>query len=139
MRVGTGRSVYSMIPRSLNVAGKTGSTDDLRDSWVAGFSGDYLAVVWIGRDDNKPARLTGSSGALKIWGAVMKKISRQPVDLIPPEEIEMVWVDPATLLRADNTCPGAVRYPYIKGSAPQRYAPCARAQQNGTRSWFSDW
>ena len=139
MRVGTGRSVYSTIPRSLNVAGKTGSTDDLRDSWVAGFSGDYLGVVWIGRDDNRPARLTGSSGALKIWGAVMKKISRQSVDLIPPEEIEMVWVDPATSLRADKTCPGAVRYPYIKGSAPQRYAPCARAPQNKMRSWFSDW
>ena len=139
MRIGTGRSVYSMIPRNLNVAGKTGSTDNLRDSWVAGFSGDYLAVVWIGRDDNQPARLTGSSGALKIWGAVMKKISHQPVDLIPPEEIEMVWVDPATSLRADKSCRGAVRYPYIKGSAPKRYAPCARAPQNRMRSWFSDW
>jgi penicillin-binding protein 1B len=139
MRSGTGRSVYSVIPRNLNVAGKTGSTDNLRDSWVAGFSGDYLAVVWVGRDDNKPARLTGSSGALKIWGAVMKKISRQPVDLIPPEEIEMVWIDPATSLRAGAACPGAVRYPYIKGSAPQQYAPCARARQNRTRSWFSDW
>lgn len=139
MRVGTGRSVYSVIPKELKVAGKTGSTDDLRDSWVAGFSGDYLAVVWIGRDDNRPARLTGSSGALKIWGAVMKKISRQPVDLIPPEEIEMVWVDPATSLRADKTCPGAARYPYIKGSAPQRYAPCVRQPQNKERSWFSDW
>ena len=49
---GTGRSVYRYLPEALSLAGKTGTTDDGRDSWFAGFSGDYLAVAWLGRDDN---------------------------------------------------------------------------------------
>src|SRR5690606_11840576 len=52
MLEGTGRSVYNHVPRSLTLAGKTGTTNDSRDSWFAGFSQDLLAVVWLGRDDN---------------------------------------------------------------------------------------
>ncbi|MCI0654905.1 MAG: penicillin-binding protein 1B, partial [Methylococcaceae bacterium] len=118
MREGTGRSVYSMIPRHYNVAGKTGTTNDLRDSWFAGFSGDYLGVVWIGRDDNKPTGLTGSSGALRVWSRLMRDASKQPVDLIPPESIEWVWIDRKSGLRADEGCKNAVEYPFISGSAP---------------------
>ena len=59
MRTGTGRSAYQRLPRDLVVAGKTGTTDDLRDSWFAGFDENHLAVVWIGRDDNQPIGLTG--------------------------------------------------------------------------------
>ena len=141
MRRGTGRSVYSMIPKTLNVAGKTGTTNRGRDSWFAGFSGDYLSVVWVGRDDNKPTGLTGSSGALKVWGSFMKKVSRQPVDLIAPESVETIWIDPRSGLRGDKNCPGAVQYPYIKGSAPSRYSLCVK-RGNGSsdsRSWFQFW
>src|SRR5690606_13609814 len=67
MREGTGRGVYRRLPQTLAVAGKTGTTDDLRDSWFAGFTGNHLAVVWLGRDDNGPTHLTGSTGALTVW------------------------------------------------------------------------
>ncbi|MGD8631541.1 MAG: penicillin-binding protein 1B, partial [Gammaproteobacteria bacterium] len=67
VREGTGRALYQVLPENWDIAGKTGTTDDLRDSWFAGFSGDHLGVVWIGRDDNASTGLTGSSGALRIW------------------------------------------------------------------------
>ncbi len=125
MRSGTGRSAYQYFPSDMNLAGKTGTTNGNRDSWFAGFSGDYLSVVWIGRDDNKPAGLTGSSGALQVWIALMRQIAKQPVILAPPEDVEMALIDKRTGLRANESCADAVSYPFIKGSAPVRWAPCA--------------
>src|SRR5690606_16142867 len=71
MNSGTGRAAYNSLPRSLNLAGKSGTTNDTRDSWFAGYSGNYMAVVWLGLDDNKTTGLTGSSGALPVWTNVM--------------------------------------------------------------------
>lgn len=125
MRNGTGQSAYEYLPASLNLAGKTGTTNSYRDSWFAGFSGDYLSVVWIGRDDNKPTALSGSSGALQLWISLMRKIAHKPVLLSPPDDIEAVLIDSQSGLRANQFCPDAVSYPYIKGSEPKEYAPCA--------------
>ncbi len=124
-REGTAKSVYSYLPRDFNVAGKTGTTNDMRDSWFAGFTGDYVGVVWIGRDDNQPAKLTGAQGALQLWGAAMGRISHEPLNLDPPDDIESVWVDRNNGLRASEACPSAERYPFIAGSAPQQFSACA--------------
>lgn len=78
---GTARYAHRMLPKHLRLAGKTGTTDDLRDSWFAGFGADRLAVVWVGRDDNKPAKLTGSSGALRVWTDLM---AAAPPRSLPP-------------------------------------------------------
>ena len=115
---GTGRSLYSYLPRQLNVVGKTGTTNDLRDSWFAGFTGDYVGVVWVGRDDNQPARLTGAQGALRLWGLTMKQIAREPVSLARPKNIVDAWIDRQTGRRSDDACPLAIRLPFIKGSEP---------------------
>lgn len=64
---GTAQHAKRVLPTHLHLAGKTGTTDDLRDSWYAGFGAKRLSVVWVGRDDNKPAKLTGASGALHVW------------------------------------------------------------------------
>ena len=74
MREGTGRSAYQQLPRDLQLAGKTGTTNDLKDSWFAGYTGDYLAVFWVGRDDNKSTSLTGSSGALELYIRYLKHL-----------------------------------------------------------------
>jgi penicillin-binding protein 1B len=76
MRDGTGRYASRMLGTS-NIAGKTGTTDELRDSWFAGFGRDRLAVVWLGRDNNEPAGLSGSSGALRVWTDVMTAVGVQ--------------------------------------------------------------
>ncbi|QXP87667.1 penicillin-binding protein 1B [Methylococcus capsulatus] len=136
MSEGTGRSVYAYLPENFHVAGKTGTTNDMRDSWFAGFSGDYTGVVWVGRDDNRPAGLTGARGALQIWGATMQKLAKEPLDLIPPENIVMLRVDRQTGLRADDGCPDAHELPFIKGSEPAAWAPCAEGGETGGDSWF---
>jgi penicillin-binding protein 1B len=115
---GTGKAVYSFLPRKFDVVGKTGTTNDLRDSWFAGFTGDYLGVVWVGRDDNKSARLTGAQGALRIWGLAMKQIAREPVTLAKPQNIVDSWIDRQTGLRSNDDCPNAMAMPFIRGSVP---------------------
>src|SRR5258706_7768625 len=63
---GTGTGLSAFLPADIKIAGKTGTTDDLRDSWFAGFTGDKLAIVWVGRDDNQSTGLTGAAGALTV-------------------------------------------------------------------------
>jgi len=124
VREGTARSLSRYLPAELGVAGKTGTTDDFRDSWFAGFTGDKVAVVWVGRDDNAPAGLSGARGALPIWGQVIRRIRPAPVMLLPPEEVELVWIDPANGLRADESCDGASRVPFLRGGAPTLTSSC---------------
>jgi len=138
MNVGTGRSAYLYLPKEFGLVGKTGTTNVLRDSWFAGYSGDFLSVVWIGRDDNKPSGLAGASGALQIWASLMGKVSKQHVSLIAPDNIEMNWIDPVNGLRANEACAGAIRYPYIKGSAPTQDSPCVSSSINRAKTWFND-
>lgn len=68
---GTARRLSWQFP-NIGFAGKTGTTDNLRDSWFVGLDNREVVTVWVGRDDNKPAELTGSSGALRVFGDYMK-------------------------------------------------------------------
>jgi penicillin-binding protein 1B len=116
---GTGRPAYAYFPRGFGIVGKTGTTNDLRDSWFAGFTGDYVGVAWVGRDDGQSARLTGAQGALRVWSLAMKHIAKEPVNLTPPENVERAWIDRATGLRTDKDCPSAVLTPFLAGSVPR--------------------
>ena len=69
------------------MAGKTGTSEDLRDSWFAGFTGDRLAVVWLGHDDNKPVGMTGAAGAMIVWGRIMQGLNPEPLELNEPPGI----------------------------------------------------
>ena len=108
----------------IEVAGKTGTSDNLYDSWFAGFSRDRVAVVWLGFDDHRTTGLTGSSGAMRVWKAIFKGISADSIKLELPEEINMVWIDQPTGLLSDKRCENAVELPYIKGSEPTEYSGC---------------
>jgi penicillin-binding protein 1B len=93
---GTASSLQRLLPKGLTVAGKTGTTDNLRDSWFAGFSGKHVAVAWVGRDDNTSTGLTGASGALGVWAATMAAIDTSPLQPQPPETINWYYADIST-------------------------------------------
>jgi len=133
VREGTGQGLKQWLSPELGVAGKTGTTDGLRDSWFAGFTGDRLAVAWIGYDDNHPTRLTGASGAMTVWGELMAAIDPEPLTLPVPENIERVWIDVQSGLLADQSCAGAVELPFVRGSTPTERAPCAVTPKG---NWF---
>lgn len=105
MERGTGKS--SPLADS-GVAGKTGTSDNYRDSWFAGYDANSLAVVWVGRDDNQPHGLSGSRGALRVWNSLMARADVSPALGI---ETKNVSIDYATGLRAMPRCGGTVSIP----------------------------
>ncbi len=141
MREGTGRSVYNVLPSSLNLAGKTGTSNDSRDSWFAGFSQDLLAVVWLGRDDNGKTPFTGATGALQVWTSFMRKADPLPLDMPMPDNVVQAWLDPHTGQGSDSSCPGAVQMPYIRGSEPAPGAACGGEQTpaDSVMDWVKGW
>jgi len=125
VRSGTARRLAKYIRPERKIAGKTGTTNNLRDSWFAGYSADKVAVVWVGRDDNKPAGLTGSSGALEVWGDRMGRLPLASGNQVQPEQVVRVLVDKESGLRGDEKCRATEIYPFIMGSEPTRNSPCA--------------
>lgn len=120
---GTGRALQALLP-GRKVAGKTGTTNDLRDSWFAGFDGRRVGVVWVGRDDNTSAGLTGSAGAMRVWADMMRALPPAPRQAAAPPGIEWARVDPASGRSVSARCDTAVRMPFIEGSVPSRRHGC---------------
>jgi len=139
VREGTAQALKNFVSPDVNVAAKTGTTDELRDSWFAGFTGDRLAVTWIGYDDNRPTRLTGASGAMPVWGEMMGQLAHEPLAPPMPENVELAWIDPHNGLRADAGCAGAVELPFIVGTAPNRRSACASASSPDSSSKPKSW
>ncbi|MFW1677218.1 penicillin-binding protein 1B [Pontibacter sp. JAM-7] len=138
-REGTARSIYSRLPQVLNVAGKTGTSDDQRDSWFAGFAGNRLAVVWLGLDNNAPLPFTGSGGALQAWIDLMQWEKPHPFMAVRPEQIEYEWIEDSTGLLSAAYCEGARQIPFVAGSQPEGHAACADNQVERTLDWFRQW
>jgi len=136
VRTGTGRGLSSFLSKELSLAGKTGTTDKLRDSWFAGFSGDKVATVWLGRDDNQPAGLTGSSGALQVWGDMMRRLDPSPLGLPRPDSVETIWVEQDSGLLADEGCDNARQFPFLRGSGPVTRSSCVAREEGSIRNLF---
>lgn len=141
VRQGTASGLNGQLPADLNIAAKTGTTNDYRDSWFAGFSGDRLAVIWVGRDDNQPTGLSGASGAMPIWASLMREIKPQPLNLEPPDGIIMQWIDSRTGLLSAVGCPGAIELPFIEHSGPTQMSACAQPEENSNNpiDWIKRW
>ncbi|MBA6342233.1 penicillin-binding protein 1B [Colwellia sp. MB02u-10] len=95
------------------IAGKTGTTNDLRDSWFVGYDNEILVTTWVGRDDNKPTKLTGSSGALVLFAEFMQKtgaVSRQPK---VPASVELVRFDNKSGRAVSQTCDNSQLLPAV--------------------------
>ncbi|EZI66466.1 penicillin-binding protein 1B [Acinetobacter baumannii 25442_5] len=124
MSSGTGRAAYNSLSPALKLAGKSGTTNDTRDSWFAGYSGNHVAVVWLGLDDNKVTGLTGSSGALPVWINVMKQLRQTPVNLRQPDSVQWQWIDRASGDLSAQACDGAMYIPMLAHTVPHRATPC---------------
>jgi penicillin-binding protein 1B len=117
MERGTGHTVRRQLPADLMVAGKTGTSDDLRDSWFAGFTNDHLIVAWLGADDNRPIGLTGSTGAARIWAGMIGSLEAESYEAARPESLESAWVDYLTGEPSAARCPDAVQLPLPKAAS----------------------
>jgi len=134
---GTGRSVSKWISPSIQLAGKTGTTNDLRDSWFAGFSNKHMAVIWVGADNNVSTGLTGANGALPIWAQLMRSLNTASLENDNDEEIEYLDIDPNTLLLNNVGCNLNVKLAFIKGSGPTKFSPCESATViDRSVNWF---
>jgi membrane peptidoglycan carboxypeptidase len=125
---GTGRGARSQGLEG-PLAGKTGTTNDRRDSWFAGYSPRRATLVWVGYDDNSKTRLSGARAALPIWArythAVRPNGGYRP--FTPPEDVVQVLIDPASGELATTRCPQVIEE-YFLASNP----PSALCSQHGT-------
>ncbi len=109
-----------------DAAGKTGTTNDLRDAWFAGYTPDLLCVVWVGYDDNTPLHLSGAKAALPIWTDFMKAAvagTKSRTFEVPPENVIFVDIDKATGLLATPGCPKVIAESFIAGTEPLERCP----------------
>ncbi|WP_404367874.1 penicillin-binding protein 1B [Marinobacter sp.] len=136
MREGTGRSAYRSLPGDLGLAGKTGTTDDGRDSWFAGFSGDVLAVAWVGRDDNTSTSLTGATGALPVWSRFMAAVPQHGFSPVVPDGVQYHWVNADQGALTDEHCDNARFMPFIAGSEPRDRVGCSGNMSKRLKGWF---
>ena len=125
MERGTGRTARQQLPGNLVVAGKTGTSNDYRDSWFAGFSGTHLIVVWVGHDDNSPTALTGTTGALPVWTKLMASIDTSAFEPLMPEDMEDRWIDYYTGRETSPICAGsALSLPFTIGARLEPSESC---------------
>jgi penicillin-binding protein 1B len=113
---GTASAIGNSSLAWLHAAGKTGTSNEMRDSWFAGFTGEHLAVFWMGRDDNKPTTLFGATGALRAWRDLFAKLPTRPLSTTLDGGLEMAWINPADGKRTDPQCTGARQFPVVAGT-----------------------
>nr|WP_201616430.1 penicillin-binding protein 1B [Psychrobacter urativorans] len=121
---GTAKRIES-LGSNLNLAGKTGTTNDFRDAWFAGYSGNYVSVVWVGRDDNKPIGLSGGTGALPVWVDYMNRLKLTPVSMPEPEGIEWLWLENNSGKLSNERCADARYLPVMSAYLPEEASSCA--------------
>jgi len=117
---GTGRYAKNKLGKDFTLAGKTGTTNQYKDSWFAGMTGDKVAVVWLGDDDNQPMGLTGASGALRIWTELISKTSTRPLDVPVPDVIRFVKVDAVMHGRNGAKCVADKVLPFVAEYLPTK-------------------
>ena len=116
---GTARGFSSRVIEKWKTGGKTGTSDDQRDSWFVGYAGNYLMVVWLGFDDNRKSPLTGRSGALQVWKNFMSRLDPIAYEVRKPSRIRYEWVDAKDGLLSGKRCKRSILIPFVEGTEPE--------------------
>jgi penicillin-binding protein 1A len=122
------------------VAGKTGTTNDLRDAWFVGFSPDLVAGVWVGYDDRRPMSKgeTGAVAASPIWVNFMAEVLKnKPVQDFPiPEGVVFAKIDERTGLLASPSSEKTIFQAFREGEEPSTYSPPPKAADSKSFTEF---
>ncbi|WP_455245635.1 PBP1A family penicillin-binding protein [Petrachloros mirabilis] len=104
------------------IAGKTGTTDGYRDAWFIGYTPEVVMGVWVGFDDERPVRLTGSQAALPIWMDIATQIVPEEAQTFQrPDGVIVKTIDPRTGQLATSQCPEQVEEVFVEGTEPTVY------------------
>jgi penicillin-binding protein 1B len=130
---GTAKSLTWRLNNKI-LAGKTGTSNDLRDSWFIGYDNKHLVTTWLGKDNNKPTGLTGSSGALPLFASFMQKQGVEDKHREKPPGISLTLFEQQTGNAVTDDCANTVLYPAVK-AAVVISTECLEAKVD-KRSWF---
>jgi penicillin-binding protein 1B len=127
---GTGAALRARGFRG-DIAGKTGTSSDFRDAWFIGYTPDIVIAVWVGFDDGKSVRVTGSVAALPIFADVLEvaRGKAPAAEFTVPTGVESIEIDADSGLRAGFMCGGAYEV-FLRGTAPE--GTCGIFRGNGT-------
>ncbi|QUX90997.1 penicillin-binding protein [Marinomonas sp. A3A] len=122
-KIGTARAAQAAFP-DLNFAAKTGTTNQQKDSWFVGITGDYSSTVWLGDDNNVPLSITGSTGALKVWVDFTKNVNpRSLPDTLPNGAARYNVLGSKFEIAADR-CKDKTPLAFILGTEPKDSTSC---------------
>ncbi len=132
---GTARSIAGKLPAGLAIAGKTGTTNERRDSWFVGYTQERLGVVWVGLDDNRPAGVTGSNGAMQIWAKLFAAIPARSFKAETAEGAGWYWVNRETGELSAENCPDVERMMFLENGLPEQVSKCLQKQAKDKPWW----
>ncbi|CAL7960556.1 Penicillin-insensitive transglycosylase / Penicillin-sensitive transpeptidase [Gammaproteobacteria bacterium] len=123
IKKGTAKKALAL--RRSDIAGKTGTTNDLVDAWFLGFNSDLVATVWIGFDQPHSTHEHGSQAALPIWIQFMQNalVGKPEHSMRQPEGITTARIDPATGLLAEPEQENAIFEMFTVDTVPKTIAP----------------
>lgn len=122
-KTGTAKALHKHFP-TINMAGKTGTTNDYRDSWFAGFDRNLVATIWMGDDSNQQTGLSGSSGALQVFIDWQKQMAPKSLSQRFPANLGIAHFESGTGLRMQPGCTNSISVPAIIDKLPQQVKTC---------------
>lgn len=134
---GTAKAIKRRFSQ-VNMAGKTGTTDDYRDSWFSGFDNQHVVTTWVGRDDNQSTGLTGASGALQVFLDYQGRQQPKPLLGRAPQGVQIAHFDPESGRRLPAGCKEALSLPAISWALAHDLGQCQQPpeQYQRKKSWW---